>query len=222
MRGEIIYNVPIFPLNTVLFPNMPLPLHIFEQRYRAMVEDLRHGDNRFCVALIREGQEVGGYAEPFDVACLAELVHVQLLQDGRYFVVAVGIERVRIVSTNSSEKPYLTGSLEMWPDKTDEVAPAIMDRASKLFLQYMNYITKMSGQSDEHIEVPNEPDLLSYVLASSLQIDPEARQHLLELPGSEERLSAELGMLQTELPILRAFMSSPQPPNAGFGQFSAN
>ena len=222
MRGEIVYNVPIFPLNTVLFPNMPLPLHIFEQRYRTMVEDLKHGDNRFCVALIREGQEIGGYAVPFDVACLAELVHVQLLQDGRYFVVAVGIERVRIVSTNDLDKPYLTGSLELWPDETDDVAPAIMDKASKLFVQYMNYITKMSGQSDEQLEVPNEPDLLSYVLASSLQIDPEARQHLLELPGSEERLRAELGMLQTELPILRAFLSSPQPPNAGFGQFSAN
>src|SRR6266567_3382730 len=110
MSGEILYNVPIFPLSTVLFPSMPLPLHVFEERYRTMVEDLRRGDNRFCVALIREGPEVGGYAEPHEVACLAELVHVQALQDGRFFIVAVGIERVKILSTDRAAKPYLTGS----------------------------------------------------------------------------------------------------------------
>src|SRR5436190_11848082 len=62
MPGEILYNVPVFPLNTVLFPGMPIHLHVFEERYRVMVQDIQHGDKRFCVALISEGQEVGGQA----------------------------------------------------------------------------------------------------------------------------------------------------------------
>src|SRR5438132_10391791 len=99
MPGEILYKVPVFPLNTVLFPSMPLPLHIFEERYRAMVQDIKHGDKRFCVALIKEGEEVGSDAAPCQVACLAEVVHLQALADGRYFLLAVGVERVRILST---------------------------------------------------------------------------------------------------------------------------
>jgi len=222
MSGEILYNVPIFPLNTVLFPSMPLPLHIFEERYRTMVEDLRRGDNRFCVALIREGPEVGGYAEPYEVACLAELVHVQALQDGRYFIVAVGIERVKILSTDRAAKPYLTGSLETWPDDTEDLDAELVDRASKLFLQYVHYMLKLSGQTEEKIPMPTEPDLLSYLMATSLQVEAEVRQSLLEMPNSEQRIQAELDMLQNELPLLRAFMSTPQPPRVGFGQFSAN
>jgi Lon protease-like protein len=222
MTGEIIYNVPIFPLNTVLFPSMPLPLHIFEERYRTMVEDLRHGDNRFCVALLREGQEVGGYAEPYEIACLAELVHVQPLQDGRYFIVAVGVERVKIISTDRANKPYLTGSLETWPDENEDADAELVARAAKLFFQYIQYVLKLSGQDEERIPMPDEPDLLSYLMATSLQVEAEVRQSLLEMPNSEQRLQAELEMLQSELPLLRAFMSTPQPPGVGFGQFSAN
>jgi Lon protease-like protein len=222
MTGEIIYDVPIFPLDTVLFPSMPLPLHIFEERYRTMVKNLKHGDNRFCVALIREGQEVGGYAAPYEVACLAELVHTQPLQDGRYFIVAVGIERVRIVSIERDSKPYLTGSVEMWPDESKDADPKLVEKASKLFLQYIQYILKLAGQDEEKIPMPTEPDLLSYLMATSLQVEAEVRQSLLEMPSSEQRIQAELEMLQSELPLLRAFMSTPQPPSVGFGQFSAN
>lgn len=222
MAGTISYNVPIFPLNTVLFPSMPLPLHIFEERYRIMVEDLRHGDNRFCVALIREGDEVGGQAEPFRVGCLAELVHVQPLQDGRYFIVAVGIERVRILSTDPTTRPYLTGSMEAWPDETTDVSVGLTERALKDFAEYLHFILKLSGEDEEKIPIPTEPDLLSYLMATSLQIEPEVRQSLLETPDTEERIRAELEMLESELPLLRVFMHTKQPPGVGFGQFSAN
>jgi hypothetical protein len=70
--------------------------------------------------------------------------------------------------------------------------------------------------------VPTDADLLSYVLATALQIDAVTCQRLLEMPGARERLDAEIAMLQSELPLLRAFLSAPQPPGVGFGQFSAN
>ena len=112
-------ELPLFPLNVVLFPSMPLPLHIFEERYRVMVQDIKHGDKRFCVALIKEGPEVGGQAMPHEVACLAEAVHLQSLADGRYFLMAVGVERVRILSTDPDAKPYLTGNLRSeWKDSS--------------------------------------------------------------------------------------------------------
>ena len=95
MVDEILYNVPIFPLNTVLFPGVPLPLQIFESRYLAMLDDLRHGNQRFCVAHILEGEEVGGPAQPASVACLAEIVQLEPMQGERYFLVAVGIEKVK-------------------------------------------------------------------------------------------------------------------------------
>jgi uncharacterized protein len=204
MPGEILYNVPVFPLNTVLFPSMPLPLHIFEERYRSMVQDIRRGDKRFCVALISQGEEVGGDAEPCQVACLAEVVHLQALDDGRYFLLAVGVERVRILSTGHNGKPYLTGNLEVWPDEAAQIESDLVEDASQLFSQYVDYITKLSGQDAEKIPIP------------------AARQRLLEMPGGRQRLESEVRMLRKELPMLRALAGSPQPPGVGYGQFSAN
>lgn len=223
MAGEqIIYDVPIFPLNTVLFPGMPLPLHIFEERYRIMVDDLRRGDNRFCVSLIDEGQEVGGYAEPYRVACLAEVVHLQDLRDGRFLLVAVGVERVRILTLDRLVKPYLTGSIELWPDEPEAVDPRLMQKATRLYLQYSHYVMKLAGQEEDKMTAPTEPDILSYLMAATLQVDAPVHQDLLEIPGCGKRLQTEADMMQTELPFLRALAEHNQPPSAGYGQFSAN
>src|SRR5918998_1277732 len=97
-----IFNVPLFPLSTALFRRMPLPLHIFEERYKALIKDLGRWDNRFCVALIREGTEVGDHADPYLFGCLAEIVNLRPLADGKYNLVALGVERVRILSIDST------------------------------------------------------------------------------------------------------------------------
>jgi len=201
---------------------MPLPLHIFEERYRTMVQDISRGDKRFCVALISEGMEVGGDAEPCEVACLAEVVDLQALDDGRYILVAVGVERVRLLSVGHNGRPYLTANVEVWPDENAQVEPRLLEDASHLFLQYVDYITKLSGQNLERVPMPDEPDLLSYVLAAGLELEAPARQRLLEMPGGRQRLESEVRMLRKELPMLRALASSPQPPGVGYGQFSAN
>ena len=166
---------------------------------------------------------MGGDAEPCQVACLAEVVHLQALADGRYFLLAVGVERVRILSTgHNGGKPYLTGNVEVWPDESAHIEPALVEDASQLFSQYVDYITKLSGQDAEKIPIPAEPDLLSYVLAAGLEMESAARQRLLEMPGGKQRLETEVRMLRKELPMLRALAGSPQPPGVGYGQFSAN
>jgi uncharacterized protein len=222
MPGEILYSVPIFPLNTVLFPGLPLPLQIFEPRYLTMLDDLRRGDNRFCVSHIVEGEEVGETAEPASVGCLAEIVQLEPMPGDRFYILAVGVERVRILSLDRISKPYLMGSMEVLPD--EEAAPddKTVERARTLFTEYIDCMMKLSGQEDSRMPIPAEADMLSYLVAAALQLEPPARQELLEQPSSEQRLHAEIEIMQSELPILRSMLSTNETPSAGYGQFSAN
>lgn len=221
-RQSAIYNLPVFPLNTVLFPFMPVALHIFEERYKAMIADIREADRRFCVALIHEGEEVGGSADPYPVACLADIVHLRELPHGGFYLVAVGVERVRIITTDPVSKPYLLGSIELWPDESAPVETSLLSRASRLFMKYAGYILELSGEKMDNVPLPTEPDALSYVLATALQVSASTRQQLLEMPDSASRLQAEVTILEVEIPMLRALASSPRPPVIGDGKFSAN
>ncbi len=223
MPGETtVLNVPIFPLNSVLFPKMPLSLRIFEERYKRMVQDLPLSGNRFCVALIQDGKEVGGTAEPHNVACLAEVQQLSLLPNGMFLLKAVGIERVKITDLDRTSKPYLTGSVEMWPDGTNFANSALIKNASNLFIKYAHCLLDLSGQKTGKIPAPNDPTMLSYLLATILEIETGEQQRLLQLATTENRLHAEVDILRTELPMLQAIVSSPKPPNIGNSNFSAN
>ena len=106
------YMLPLFPLNTVLFPGTPISLHIFEPRYREMVHTCLEDQRAFGVVLIQQGQEaLPGQAEPYPVGCTARIVHSEKLDDGRYNLTAVGEERFRIRRLDNS-KPYLQGWVE--------------------------------------------------------------------------------------------------------------
>jgi hypothetical protein len=212
--------MPVFPLNTVVFPRMPLPLHIFEERYRQMVRDLRDGDGRFCVSLIKEGVEVGGEATPHDVGCVVELAHTRELPDGRFYLVTLGVERVRITSLDRESKPYLLGTVEAWPEEQAEVA-ALLHKAVHLFIEYARYRMTLSGETMNDVTLPEEADVLSYVLATAIEMDAGERQRLLETPGTVARLEAEVALLQAEVLILHALASTPQPSGAQ-GPFSRN
>ena len=213
--------MPVFPLNTVVFPRMPLPLHIFEERYRQMVRDLQAAGGRFCVALIREGVEVGGEATPHEVGCVVEVAHTRQLPDGRFYLVTVGVERVRIVSLDRSSKPYLLGSVEAWPEQQSPVAAPLLDTASRLFTEYARHRMALSGETLDDFTLPHEADVLSYVLAMAIEVDAEERQRLLEMPDTAARIRAEVDLLQTELPIIRAIAVATQP-SATQGPFSRN
>ncbi len=224
MSGEssATYTFPIFPLNTVLFPFMPIALQVFEQRYKAMLADIGGLGGRFCVALIREREEVGGTAEPYPVACLADIVHLEQMPGGRFYLVAVGVERVRIVATDTASRPYLVGSVELWPDESGRVEPSLVARASRLFSDYARCIMALTGEKMDHFSLPQEPDALSSAVGSGLQVSTRTRQRLLEMPDSARRLQAEVEILEAEVPMLHALLSSPRPPNIGGGNFSAN
>ena len=104
-------RLPLFPLRTVLFPGMALPLHIFEERYRLMIGRCMEERSPFGVVLIRSGEEVGAAAEPHDIGTTARIASVQRLEDGRMNLVALGEQRFRILQLDNSG-PYLAGDVE--------------------------------------------------------------------------------------------------------------
>lgn len=218
----MIHHMPIFPLNTVIFPRMPVALHIFEERYRAMVRDMEEGDHRFCVALIQEGVEIGGGAVPHEVACLVEIIHLEPLPDGRYNLLALGAERVKITHLDRLSKPYMVGSVEEWPEQQGAVEADLIGKASRLFNEYANYLMTLSGEKLDNFTLPEEAATLSYILATALQVGLDDRQRLLETPGAAARIRAEVAMMQSELPLLRALATGPRPPESNFGPFSQN
>jgi hypothetical protein len=119
-------KLPLFPLHTVLFPGMLLPLHIFEPRYRKMINECLDGNRPFGVALIAQGPEVGGRAEPHAVGTWALISRVERQPDGRMSIEAVGQERFRILRLHDDED-YLTGTVERFP-----LGGAKEDRAQQL------------------------------------------------------------------------------------------
>lgn len=214
MSDEPMHRVmPVFPLNTVVFPRMPLPLHIFEERYRQMVRDLDESDGRFCVALIEEGVEVGGEAKPHRVGCVVEVAHSRQLPDGRFYLVTFGVERVTIVSLDRTSKPYLLGTVQAWPEEKSAVAPLLVGRAARLFTEYAQYRMALSGEQLDDFTLPDDPDVLSYVLATAIEVGTGERQRLLEAPDTATRIRSEVELLQTEVPILRAMSAAPPAPS---------
>src|SRR5918911_264681 len=142
MPGEILYNVPVFPLNTVLFPSLPLPLHIFEERYRLMIGTCAVTDREFGVCLIKEGVEVGGPAEPFAIGTVARIAEIERLPDGRMNLLTFGTTRFRILEIVRRE-PYLIGrvaSLERTADQPDDAL--VQDVADRL-LAYLQDVRRV-------------------------------------------------------------------------------
>jgi hypothetical protein len=107
-------ELPLFPLNAVLFPGMPLRLHVFEDRYKQMIGYCRQSGAPFGVVLIRSGQEVGGAAEPYNIGCAASITQIEMLSEGRMNLTAIGYERFQIQSLRH-DLPYLVGVVESYP-----------------------------------------------------------------------------------------------------------
>jgi len=192
-------DLPLFPLGTVLFPHMPLGLHIFEERYRAMMRDCEQSGTTFGVVAIREGTEVGRPALPHSVGTLARIRDVERLEDGRYNLLVVGASRFRL-DTLTYDQPYLVGSVRYLED-----APSSLDDASALVANvrtaFTRYVATLSGPTDtgaDDLELPDDPELLSYLVAASLRVELAHRQELLELNSAAARLRACLTLLRRE------------------------
>ena len=220
--------LPLFPLSTVLFPGMRLPLHVFEERYRTLVAELLAGPEprQFGVIAIRSGREVGasGVGALHEVGCVAVLRHVAAHADGRYDLQTVGTERFRLASIDRS-RPYLQGEVELLPDGVAEPGAAettvVVRQVQAGFRAYLNALADQGGGVISVADLPDEPILLSYVIGAAMIIDLRERQSLLAAPDALSRLRLERSLLVRETAMLRATTSRPAPDYA-HEQFSPN
>jgi Lon protease-like protein len=212
-------ELPLFPLgHTVLFPGVPLPLHIFEERYRELVRSLvelpEAEPRRFGVVAIRQGWEVGADAAEalHGVGCAAELRRVSRYPDGRYDVVTVGGERFRLLEVDRTSRPYLVGSVEwLAPDAPEPDAAGLVESVGMLFGEYVGAAAGLQAQQVETLELPTDPSELSYAVASAAVLTLEDRQGLLEATSARARLRAELRLLKRETTMVRRLRALPVP-----------
>jgi uncharacterized protein len=208
--------LPLFPLGTVLYPGLVLPLNIFEERYRQLVRDLVDGPEprRFGVITIREGRETGalGVSALYEVGCVAAIREITELPDGRYELVTVGTDRFKLHSTDGS-LPYLRGEIELLDEPAgDESETALLVTAvQRGFRSYLDVLATRGPATISVPELPEEPILLSYLVAASIIIDLPERQELLAEPDALSRLTAERKLLAKETAILRSLGSTPAP-----------
>jgi len=208
--------MPLFPLGTVLYPGLVLPLHIFEDRYRQLVRDLLDGPEprRFGVIAIREGRETGvsGVSALYEVGCIATVREVTELDDGGYDLMTVGTDRFRLRGMDDSQ-PYLVGEIELLDEPVgDEDEAAVM--AAAIQRGFRGYLDVLASQGSATISVPDLPDepiLLSYLVAASMIIELSDRQELLAQPDAVHRLAAERALLGRETAMLRSLGSTPAP-----------
>lgn len=192
-------RVPIFPLNTVLFPRMPLPLHVFEERYRRLIEWCVDQKERFGVVLARDPDERG--AEVARIGTMASIQAVQRLEGGRYNVLAVGAERFSILLRDTTPDGYDMALVETVEDlPADPVhVDALVAETRRLFGVFFDALVQRSGLKSLQYELPEDATDLSFVVAAILQVPVERRQKLLEMTNTPERLQEEIAWLQRAL-----------------------
>lgn len=200
-------RLPLFPLGTVLFPGAALPLHVFEPRYRALVEDLLAGPEprSFGVVAIREGHEVGADSVRalHEVGCVAVVREVQRAPDGRYGLLTFGGRRFRLLDIDRS-RAYLQADVQQLDepaggDKADEWAT----KARVALAAYAEVRGATVG------ELPAEPTALSYAVAAALAVDLPERQALLAAPDTTARLATEVALLTRETAVTRTLGAVP-------------
>ncbi|POX50355.1 LON peptidase substrate-binding domain-containing protein [Streptomyces sp. Ru72] len=230
-------RLPLFPLNSVLFPGLVLPLNVFEERYRALMRDLlkipEDEPRRFAVVAIRDGHEVApsapGMPDPtalpergpaagfgsdpakafHAVGCIADAATIRERADGSFEVLATGTTRVRVLSVDTSG-PYLTAELEELPEEQGDEAGALAEGVLRAFRQYQK---RLAGARERSLsagtDLPDEPAVVSYLVAAAVMLDTPTKQRLLQAPDTASRLRDELKLLRSETAIIRNLPSLP-------------
>ncbi len=211
-------DLRLFPLQTVLFPGMRLPLHIFEERYRIMVRECIEEDAPFGVVLIRSGVEAGGSAVPHNFGTTARITQVEYLEDGRMNLFTIGEQRFRTIALNTTS-PYLRGEVQIIQRPRDAaVPPDLMARARELFETYLQVYFALGNQWTRGVELPEDPGEAADFIAARMDIPAMVKQELLEELSAEKRLAREMEIIAEILPDLRArLVLHLRQKTAGFG-----
>ena len=190
VRG--VRELPLFPLPVVLFPGMPMPLHIFEPRYRKMLTDIRAGDNLFGLSYFDSAADEKEIPMAGHIGCVAEVTETQALPDGRSNVLTVGVIRYRAEGYVERGDPYLVVRPVFFEDD-DEDDASLSASSRDVAAMFMRVANSIRLINDERGNLPDisdtEPQKLSFLVAAALEIEIETKQELLELRSTAERLS---------------------------------
>jgi len=182
----------LFPLPVVLFPGVPLPLHIFEPRYRQMIADIRVRDNLFGLSYFDPGaQGVEERPSVGHVGCVAEVTEVQPLPDGRFNILTIGLIRYMVEAYVERGNPYLLAQVSFFEDE-DEDAELLKRRAQEVTEIFLRIARAVRILNDERAALPElpetEPERLSFLIAAAVDLEAQVKQELLELRSTSERL----------------------------------
>ena len=189
MTTEMI-NLPLFPLHTVLFPGATIPLQIFEDRYKEMINYCLESDSMFGIVLIKEGDEVGGPAIPHHVGTVAKITNAREISGGRIYISVLGTKRFRI-NEIVQDTPYLVAEVEVGESEDDPYIPEDeLSSIKKAASEYVEHLLTIRGGWATNTPTPPNPVELSYFLAQLLQIDMTKRQDILGNNSCRDRLDA--------------------------------
>ena len=218
-------RLPYFPLHTVLFPHLPLPIHVFEERYRAMARDVMADGSpyagRFVVSMITDGREVGGDADTQTVGTICEVRSAEQFPDGRWLLLVVGVARARLAAIDRSGA-YATVVATELPEtegaSAGELRPTVQRALDAYLATVKRFVARHASVGQETheppdvtatldqvlkpIQLPDDPVAASYAVAGVLQVELVRKQQLLELPDAATRLRAELELLRREVRLL--------------------
>lgn len=188
VRG--VRDLPLFPLPLVLFPGAPLPLHIFESRYRRLLDDVRATNGLFGLSYF-DANEGGERPPAGHVGCAAEVVEVQPMPDGRSNILTVGLARYRVEEYVERGDPYLVARVEFFEDEEGDRG-VLQKRTAEVAEVFMRIARAMRTINDDRAALPELPDAdperLSFLVAAVMEMDAAAKQELLEMRSTAERL----------------------------------
>ncbi len=195
-------ELPIFPLSVVLFPGVPLPLHIFEPRYRQMLTDIQAGNNLFGLSYFDASTTEKEIPPAGHIGCVAEVTETQPMPDGRSNILTIGLIRYRIEEYIERGDPYLVARVSFFEDEDEEGEP-LRESSREVAESFTRIARAVRAINDERTRLPDisetEPQRLSFLVAAAMEVDSDAKMELLELRSTSERLSRLREMLNRAL-----------------------
>lgn len=188
VRG--VRRLPLFPLPVVLFPGVPLPLHIFEERYRRLLKDIRVQDNLFGLSFFDAAESEDTAPLVGHLGCAAEVTEVQQLPDGRSNILTLGLVRYRVEAYVEGDEPYLVGQVAFFEDEAEdeELLARRVKETSELFLRIARAVRTINDDRAALPQLPEtEPERLSFLIAAAMEMDNAVKLELLELRSTIER-----------------------------------
>lgn len=184
-------ELPLFPLSVVLFPGVPLPLHIFEPRYQQMLNDIRAGNSLFGLSYFDASTSEHENPLVGSVGCVAKVTDAQAFADGRSNILTVGVIRYRIEGYVERGDPYLVARVNYFEDDDDD-SQAVQESSREVADIFTRIARAVRIINDERAHLPNiadtEPQRLSFLVAAAMEVDTGVKQELLELRSTSERL----------------------------------